>query len=140
MPVVVVIIGTGLSFGLGFNKEYEVDVVGEIPVGYDLLPCAWQFDYITYSHIHMVMSYIFIYRTVVLIDYNFSRLPEPSFPILNLFGELILDSLIIAVVAYGFSLSMAKLIAKKFNYGINGNQELMGEVNVCHIDIFKSRN
>ena len=23
---------------------------------------------------------------------------------------------------------MAKLIAKKFNYGINGNQELMGEV------------
>ena len=56
-------------------------------------------------------------------------MPQPSFPILNLFGELILDSLIIAVVAYGFSLSMAKLIAKKFNYGINGNQELMGEVN-----------
>ena len=67
-------------------------------------------------------------------------MPEPSFPILNLFGELILDSLIIAVVAYGFSLSMAKLIAKKFNYGINGNQELMGEVHVCHIDDFKSIN
>ena len=33
MPVVVVIIGTGLSFGLGFNDGYEVDVVGEIPVG-----------------------------------------------------------------------------------------------------------
>ena len=59
---------------------------------------------------------------------KFHRLPEPELPILSLFSELVLDSLIIAVVAYGFSLSMAKLIAKKFNYGINGNQELMGEV------------
>ena len=77
----------------------------------------------------ITLIYVFIYQSVILIEYNFSRLPQPSFPILNLFGELILDSLIIAVVAYGFSLSMAKLIAKKFNYGINGNQELMGEVN-----------
>lgn len=84
-----------------------------------------------YCHAHgnVITLYVFIYQSVILIEYNFSRLPQPSFPILNLFGELILDSLIIAVVAYGFSLSMAKLIAKKFNYGINGNQELMGEVN-----------
>ena len=33
MQVVVVIIGTGLSFGLGFDENYEVDVVGEIPQG-----------------------------------------------------------------------------------------------------------
>ena len=33
MQVVVVIIGTGLSFGLGFNENYKVDVVGEIPQG-----------------------------------------------------------------------------------------------------------
>ena len=89
-----------------------------------------------YCHAH---GNVFIYQSVILIEYNFSRLPQPSFPILNLFGELILDSLIIAVVAYGFSLSMAKLIAKKFNYGINGNQELMGEVNIHHIGNFKSR-
>ena len=89
------------------------------------------------------MNTLIIYLYLSIFDYNllyFLRLPEPSFPILNLFGELILDSLIIAVVAYGFSLSMAKLIAKKFNYGINGNQELMGEVHVCHIDDFKSIN
>ena len=95
-----------------------------------------------YCHVHgnlIILIYIFIYQSVILIYYNFSRLPQPSFPILNLFGELILDSLIIAVVAYGFSLSMAKLIAKKFNYGINGNQELMGEVNIHHIGNFKSR-
>ena len=34
MQVVVVIIGTGLSFGLGFNENYKVDVVGEIPQGW----------------------------------------------------------------------------------------------------------
>ena len=33
MPVVVVIIGTGLSFGLGFGENYHVDVVGTIPKG-----------------------------------------------------------------------------------------------------------
>ena len=88
----------------------------------------------------MVMIYIFIFQPVTSIYCIVSRLPQPSFPILNLFGELILDSLIIAVVAYGFSLSMAKLIAKKFNYGINGNQELMGEVNVCYIDNYQSTN
>ena len=62
------------------------------------------------------------------------RLPEPALPVLSLFSELVWDSLIIAVVAYGFSLSMGKVIAKKFNYSINGNQELMGEVMFILLD------
>lgn len=55
-------------------------------------------------------------------------LPHVSLPDLHLAQYLIFDSLIIAIVGFGFTLSMAKLIAKKFGYSLNGNQELFAEV------------
>ena len=59
-------------------------------------------------------------------------LPEPSAPDFHLFKFLIIDSFLIAFVGFGFTLSMAKLIAKRFNYSLNGNQELFAEVSVYH--------
>ena len=58
-------------------------------------------------------------------------LPAPTLPATGLLGLFWLDALIIAIVSYGFTLSMAKLIAKKFNYSLNGNQELFAEVNTA---------
>ena len=55
-------------------------------------------------------------------------LPHVSLPDLHLAQHLIFESLIIAIVGFGFTLSMAKLIAKKFGYSLNGNQELFAEV------------
>ena len=57
-------------------------------------------------------------------------LPTPTTPNTGLFSMFIFDALIVAIVGYGFTLSMAKLIAKKFNYSLNGNQELFAEVSV----------
>ena len=55
-------------------------------------------------------------------------LPKPSLPDFQLIPELILDSFLIAIVGFAFTLSMAKMIAKNFNYSLNGNQELFAEV------------
>lgn len=57
-------------------------------------------------------------------------LPKLSVPDSGLFSMLIIDSFLIAFVGFGFTLSMAKLIAKRFNYSLNGNQELFAEVSV----------
>ena len=57
-------------------------------------------------------------------------LPTLSQPDFGLFPMLIIDSFLIAFVGFGFTLSMAKLIAKRFNYSLNGNQELFAEVSV----------
>ena len=57
-------------------------------------------------------------------------LPNLSVPEFGLFSMLIVDSFLIAFVGFGFTLSMAKLIAKRFNYSLNGNQELFAEVSV----------
>ena len=62
-------------------------------------------------------------------------LPHVSLPDLGLAQHLIFDSLIIAIVGFGFTLSMAKLIAKKFGYSLNGNQELFAEVMTCFSSI-----
>ena len=55
-------------------------------------------------------------------------LPKPSLPDIYLAQYLIFDSLMVAIVGFGFTLSIAKLIAKKFGYSLNGNQELFAEV------------
>ena len=55
-------------------------------------------------------------------------LPRPSLPDFQLIPELFFDSFLIAVVGFAFTLSMAKMIAKNFNYSLNGNQELFAEV------------
>ena len=46
-------------------------------------------------------------------------LPKPSLPDFQLIPELILDSFLIAVAGFAFTLSMAKMIAKNFNKNFN---------------------
>ena len=41
---------------------------------------------------------------------------------------LVTDSILIAIVGWAFTLSMAKTIAKELNYSLDGNQELFAEV------------
>ena len=50
-------------------------------------------------------------------------LPDPS-----LMPELLPGSIIIAVVGYCITLSMAKIFAIKFAYSVDGTQELLAEV------------
>ena len=59
--------------------------------------------------------------------------PTPTVPEKTLFEKLILDSVIIAVVGYSITLSMAKLFANKFNYTVDGNQEIFAEVSCSGI-------
>ena len=61
------------------------------------------------------------------------KLPDPSdsmpdFGIIKDDPKLLADCLMIALVGFGFSLSMGKFIAKRFNYKLDGNQELLAEV------------
>ena len=46
----------------------------------------------------------------------------------DLFVELLTSSIIIAIVGYCVTLSMAKIYASKFAYKVDGNQELLSEV------------
>ena len=41
---------------------------------------------------------------------------------------LVTDSILIAIVGWAFTFSMAKTIAKELNYSLDGNQELFAEV------------
>ena len=54
--------------------------------------------------------------------------PPPKVPDSDLFSMLVVDSLVIAIVGYCITLSMAKIFATKFDYKLDGNQELFGEV------------
>lgn len=57
-----------------------------------------------------------------------NRLPSPTVPPSTLFKDVVLSSLIVAIVGYCVSLSMAKLFANKFHYTMDGNQEMFSEV------------
>ena len=52
----------------------------------------------------------------------------PDFVIIKEDPMLLVDCLAIALVGFGFTLSMGKFIAKRFNYKLDGNQELLAEV------------
>lgn len=52
-------------------------------------------------------------------------LPIPKVPPLELLPNLVVDGLVIAIVALSINLSMASIFAKKLNYEIEGNQEIL---------------
>lgn len=52
---------------------------------------------------------------------------QVSVPEVSLFSKIIVDSLIVAIVGYCITLSMAKIFAQKFHYSVDGNQELFSE-------------
>ncbi|XP_017875060.2 solute carrier family 26 member 6-like [Ceratina calcarata] len=54
-------------------------------------------------------------------------LPAPSLPPLSLVPNVLLDSLVITMVSYAVSMSMALIFARKLDYEIDSNQELMAQ-------------
>ena len=52
-------------------------------------------------------------------------MPEPRVPNLKSAFEYVSDAIIIAVVAFAQSVSLAALMAKKHNYAMDSNQELI---------------
>lgn len=70
-----------------------------------------------------------------MLNYNIGRfrLPDAAVPPLAIVSDLILDSLIIAIVAYAISISMAKIFAHKHQYEVRPNQELIASVRCCSI-------
>ncbi|KAJ1528690.1 hypothetical protein ONE63_007083 [Megalurothrips usitatus] len=52
-------------------------------------------------------------------------LPVPEVPPLWLIPNLLVDGLVICLVAFSINMSMAKILAKKGNYNVSANQELL---------------
>lgn len=63
---------------------------------------------------------------------SFGSLPQPSVPRFDLMPSLFVDSLILSIVCFAVSLSLAKIFAKKYAYTVRPNQELLalGTANV----------
>jgi hypothetical protein len=53
-----------------------------------------------------------------------SGLVQPSLPEFNLFSKVIKDAIIIAIIAFASSLSVADLYARKHKYAIDSNKEI----------------
>ena len=53
-----------------------------------------------------------------------SGLVQPSLPEFNLFSKVIKDAIIIAIIAFASSLSVADLYARKHKYLIDSNKEI----------------
>lgn len=51
--------------------------------------------------------------------------PKPELPPFELLPKLISDIISIGIVSFAINIAMAKLFAKKYNYDINANQELL---------------
>ncbi|XP_023932100.1 sulfate transporter-like isoform X2 [Lingula anatina] len=89
MPVpielIVVVLGTLVSYLAKLHENFNVTVVGHIPTG----------------------------------------IPAPKVPPTEHMGALIGDSFAVAIVAFSISVSMGKLLARKHDYEVTPNQELV---------------
>ncbi|KAI5617985.1 prestin [Silurus asotus] len=83
--IIVVIVSTGISYGMALSENYKVDIVGEIPTG----------------------------------------LQAPALPDFSLFPNVLTDAVAAAVVGFSIGISLAKIFALKYNYSVDGNQELI---------------
>lgn len=90
--LIVVVLGTLVSYFVGLNRKFQVPILGDIPKG----------------------------------------LRVPSAPSFVLMGSMIPDALVIAVVIFATNISLAKVFAKRNNYVIDSNQELIacGSANI----------
>uniref|UniRef100_A0A1B6L5G6 STAS domain-containing protein n=2 Tax=Graphocephala atropunctata TaxID=36148 RepID=A0A1B6L5G6_9HEMI len=52
-------------------------------------------------------------------------LPKPEVPPLSLIPNILVDGLVIAIVAFSINISMASIFARKDNYEVDANQELL---------------
>lgn len=80
--------GTLASYLLDLGGNYNVNLVGTIPVG----------------------------------------LPKPELPPIRLMWMVAVDCIAISIVSYSVTISMAMIIAKKQNYDVRPNQELLALV------------
>ncbi|XP_059150453.1 prestin-like isoform X2 [Physella acuta] len=89
MPIptelIVVALGTVISYFVKLEETYKVKTVGDIPVG----------------------------------------IPAPNLNAFTCLSEVIADSIAIAIVSFAISVSMAKIFAKKHDYAVDSNQELL---------------
>ena len=64
---------------------------------------------------------------VTILDHIPTGFPIPRPPPFGLLPRIMMDTFVVAVVAYAVSLSMAKIFARKRNYAISNNQELLAQ-------------
>lgn len=93
--LIAVLGGTLASYLLDFDTNYNVKLVGHIPLG----------------------------------------LPNFEMPPVKLLWLVAVDSIAIAIVSYSVTISMAMIIAKKQNYEVRPNQELLALVSVYRTKI-----
>lgn len=99
--LIAVLGGTLASYLLDFDTNYNVKLVGHIPLG----------------------------------------LPVPEMPSVKLMWLVAVDSIAISIVSYSVTISMAMIIAKKQNYEVRPNQELLALVSVSlHNEDYKKNN
>lgn len=60
------------------------------------------------------------------------RLPPPELPPLSLIPNVLVDGLVIAIVAFSINISMASIFARKDNYKVDANQELLASVSLSY--------
>ena len=66
----------------------------------------------------------------------FSRLPEPTFPKVTYWPDVISDAFSIAIVSFAITVSIGKLFAKKHGYKISANQVRSFTLNLrCYREI-----
>lgn len=63
-------------------------------------------------------------------------LPLPELPPIRLLGLVAFDSIAIAIVSYTVTISMALIFAKKQNYEVDPNQELLAMVNTNPVIVY----
>lgn len=90
--LIVVVLGTIVSYFVGLNEKFQVSVLRDIPKG----------------------------------------LQAPSAPSFMLMGNMVTDAIVISIVIFATNISLAKTFAKRNNYVIDSNQELIacGSANV----------
>ncbi|XP_013421854.1 pendrin isoform X2 [Lingula anatina] len=89
----------------------------------------------------VILSTVITYLTkiderygVVVVGNIPTGIPSPQTPELGEqnSGQLIIDAFSIAIVAFTISISLAKMLAKKQNYTVDGNQELIS-YGICNV-------
>ncbi|XP_043232167.1 prestin-like isoform X4 [Amphibalanus amphitrite] len=119
-PAAMVISGTAISV-LVFNNEYLKPKAAKrtkFPIPIELIVVV----------IGTVASYFGDLHgnyQVQVIGNVTTGLPKPTNPIFSLIPNILMDAVIIAIIAYSVSLSMAQLFAKKHEYVVDANQELI---------------
>ena len=75
-----------------------------------------------------IISYLLDLKTragVRVIGHVPTGLPSPELPDLNMMPGLIGDAFTITIIGYVVTLSIARILANKFNYTVDPNQELI---------------